>query len=146
MFLADPPRTPYDLYFRLWGIPVRVHPLFWAVGLLISFAPGPPLEMFIRLGVWFVSILVHEMGHAWMMRYYGWNPSVTLYAMGGFARYDMGLRPSSRLINVREIASMLRSSSRLPGLVPDFYWLACPSLSPNWQEPTSSLLSVGQAS
>ncbi|MCH2128104.1 MAG: site-2 protease family protein [Pirellulaceae bacterium] len=90
MFLADPPRTPYDLYFRLWGIPVRVHPLFWAVGLLISFAPGPPLEMFIRLGVWFVSILVHEMGHAWMMRYYGWNPSVTLYAMGGFARYDHG--------------------------------------------------------
>ena len=27
--LAEPNRTPYDLNFRLFGFPVRIHPLFW---------------------------------------------------------------------------------------------------------------------
>src|SRR5947208_3518191 len=27
--------TPYDLRFSLFGIPVRVHPLFWVVNLLV---------------------------------------------------------------------------------------------------------------
>ena len=27
--LAEPERTPYDVNFRLFGFPVRIHPLFW---------------------------------------------------------------------------------------------------------------------
>ena len=97
MFLADPPRTQYDWYFSLLGIPIRVHPLFWAVGMLVGFQgvpSGKPVYLLVWIAVFFVSILVHEMGHALMMRYYGWNPSVTLYAMGGFARYDSGFQPN----------------------------------------------------
>ena len=93
MFLADPPRTQYDLNFTLAGVPVRVHPLFWLVGLVFGYGgvpPDKPALLVAWLAVFFVSILVHEMGHALTMRYYGWNPSVTLYAMGGFARYDGG--------------------------------------------------------
>ena len=29
---AEPDRTSYDLNFRLFGFPVRVHPLFWLGG------------------------------------------------------------------------------------------------------------------
>jgi len=92
MLLADPPRTQYDLYFSLFGIPVRVHPMFWLVGAVLGIqgVGEQHFLLFVWLAVLFVSILVHEMGHALTMRYFGWNPSVTLYAMGGFARYDGG--------------------------------------------------------
>ena len=92
MLLADPPRTQYDLYFSLFGIPVRVHPMFWLVGAVLGIGNvgDQHFLLFVWLAVFFVSILVHEMGHALTMRYFGWNPSVTLYAMGGFARYDGG--------------------------------------------------------
>ena len=33
--LGMPTPTPFDLHFRLLGIPVRVHPLFWLVGAAI---------------------------------------------------------------------------------------------------------------
>jgi Zn-dependent protease len=36
----------------------------------------------------FISILVHELGHALTMRAYGFYPWITLYAMGGLASYS----------------------------------------------------------
>ena len=92
MLLADPPRTQFDLCFSVFGIPVRIHPYFWlaAVFLGIGGAQGHPELLLIWIGVVFVSVLAHELGHAFAMRHYGWQPSVTLYAMGGFARYDRG--------------------------------------------------------
>jgi Zn-dependent protease len=39
------------------------------------------------IAVVFVSILVHEMGHAIAIRYFGWRPRITLYAFGGLASY-----------------------------------------------------------
>ena len=32
--------TRYDLNFSLLGIPVRVHPAFWVVGMLLGFQTG----------------------------------------------------------------------------------------------------------
>ena len=88
MFLAEPPRTQFDLNFQVLGFPVRVHPLFWLIGALIGYA-------FIRdygaigLVIWvfamFVSILLHELGHALMIRRFGRDAHVVLYAMGGLA-------------------------------------------------------------
>jgi stage IV sporulation protein FB len=77
--------TPYDLRFRLLGIPVRVHPLFWLVAAVLGFnANDRNLPMVV---VWvacvFVSILVHEYGHALMARALGSSPSVVLWGMGG---------------------------------------------------------------
>ena len=37
--LGEPARTQYDLHFRLAGIPVRVHPLFWLVAALLGLGP-----------------------------------------------------------------------------------------------------------
>ena len=36
MFLQEPSRTEGDLNFRLFGIPVRIHPFFWVIMLLLG--------------------------------------------------------------------------------------------------------------
>ena len=94
MIFVEPPHSQYDLHFRLFGIPVRIHPLFWLVSLLMA-APTPgggrnidPLQMLIWVAVVFVSILVHEMGHALAALMHGWPPRITLYGFGGLASYQ----------------------------------------------------------
>jgi Zn-dependent protease len=88
VLLAEPPPSPYDLRFHLLGIPVRVHPMFWFVALLLGLGGRPkPDEMLLWIGVVFGSILVHEMGHALMARAHGWPPSITLHGFGGLASY-----------------------------------------------------------
>ena len=62
VFLAEPNQTPYDLHFSVLGFPVRVHPLFWLMGLIMGF--GDVMSVFISIVVAFVSILIHELGHA----------------------------------------------------------------------------------
>lgn len=86
--LGAPNRTPYDLTFSVAGIPVRVHPLFWLVAAVLGFRAGDPAAIVIWMVVLFLSILVHELGHAFTMRYYGHKPSVVLYAGGGLAMYQ----------------------------------------------------------
>jgi membrane-associated protease RseP (regulator of RpoE activity) len=93
VILSEPPQTQYDLNFRLLGIPVRVHPLFWLVALLLGVRGNQEaLPMLIWIGVVFVSILVHELGHALTARWYGWEPHITLHSFGGLASY----RPTYR--------------------------------------------------
>ena len=90
MFLGEPPPTQADLHFRLFGFPVRVHPFFWVVALLLGMGGGPadPIETLIWIPVVFVSILAHELGHAFTQRYYGGQPWITLYSFGGLASCD----------------------------------------------------------
>jgi Zn-dependent protease len=89
VLIAEPPRTPWDLNFQVFGFPVRVHPLFWLVGLLLGFSGGSDGNAGIQLVIWFValfsSILVHELGHALMIRRFGHEAHIVLYAMGGLA-------------------------------------------------------------
>ncbi len=35
-----------------------------------------------------ISVLVHELGHALVIRKFGWQPRITLYGMGGLASYN----------------------------------------------------------
>ena len=89
MFLIEPPRTQYDVNFNVAGVPVRVHPLFWLITVLLVALSEPKLE---NVLIWtvavFISILIHELGHALMIRYYGWRPRVVLYQFGGLAIYE----------------------------------------------------------
>ena len=85
MLLAEPGQTPYDLHFSVLGFPVRVHPLFWLLGLILSYNVQYPMFVLIAICVAFVSILVHELGHALMMRRFGRESHIVLYVMGGLA-------------------------------------------------------------
>jgi len=84
VYLLEPNETPYDLRFRLFGIPVRVHPLFWLLGIFIAMN-FPPKIALISVGVMFVSILVHELGHALVIRFFGNRPWIVLWVFGGLA-------------------------------------------------------------
>lgn len=88
MFLIEPNHTPYDLHFRVLGVPVRVHPLFWLVSFIMGFTPDEPKMVILWMIAVFISILIHEMGHALVIRWYGWSPSVVLYSLGGLAIHN----------------------------------------------------------
>jgi stage IV sporulation protein FB len=100
MFLGEPSASQADLHFRLFGFPVRVHPFFWVVAVLMGLGPNQadPLDVLVWVAVVFVSILVHEMGHASLQRFYGGHPWITLYAFGGLASCNDGPRSAGRRI------------------------------------------------
>jgi Zn-dependent protease len=85
--LAEPDRSPYDLRFRLFGFPVRVHPLFWVLAALLgaSWLDAGVVFLLIWVAIAFVSILVHEFGHALAFRWFGTNSHIVLYSFGGLA-------------------------------------------------------------
>jgi stage IV sporulation protein FB len=88
MLLHEPPPSQGDLHFRALGIPVRVHPLFWLITLLLGIngrGGTPPSEFIAWVVVVFISVLIHELGHAIVQRYYGGHPWITLYGLGGLA-------------------------------------------------------------
>ena len=94
MFLSEPGRTEYDLNFDLLGFHVRTHPFFFLMCLFLGRglvgAPGVNTGVGVLMGVlvFFVSILVHELGHSLAHRHYGMNSRIVLYAMGGMAIPD----------------------------------------------------------
>lgn len=85
--------TQYDLRFSLFGIPIYVNPFFWLIGAVMGWsvvtAPGmgPPYLINWMLCL-FVSILIHELGHAIFAKTFGWPPQIFLYHMGGLAVYQ----------------------------------------------------------
>jgi stage IV sporulation protein FB len=85
--------TPYDLRFRLFGIPVNVTPWFWVAGIVLGWSLISAHRfdlLFIWVGTVFISILVHEFGHAFTAKAFGWPPEIFLYEFGGLAIF----RPS----------------------------------------------------
>lgn len=87
MFLREPPPNPYDLRFALGRVPVRVHPLFWLVAMLLGINQKNPILVLIWVGAVFFSILVHEFGHAAAALAHRWPSRIVLYAAGGMALY-----------------------------------------------------------
>jgi stage IV sporulation protein FB len=84
MLLGEPPPSPADVYFKLFGFPVRIHPFFWLIALILGIHGSPTLQALLAwVAAVFVGVLVHELGHALAMRYYGQDPWITLYGMGG---------------------------------------------------------------
>jgi stage IV sporulation protein FB len=92
--------TPYDLRFRLLDIPVRVHPLFWLTTAMLGGITHEPIDMpavLTWIGCVFVSILVHEFGHALMDRRFQGSPTVLLYGLGGLCSPSGRDTPGQRL-------------------------------------------------
>lgn len=89
MLFLEPQRTPYDVQFSILGIPVRIHPLFWLIAILpmLNGRRFDTLLALLWVGCVFLSILIHELGHALTVRYFGGRPWITLYGFGGLAAY-----------------------------------------------------------
>lgn len=90
MLLGEPAPTPYDLQFRIGPFPVRVHPFFWLVTVIMGINSRDAISIALWVAACFVSILIHELGHAALMRWYGEGARVVLYGMGGLAISDGG--------------------------------------------------------
>ncbi|MDO5554682.1 MAG: site-2 protease family protein [Planctomycetia bacterium] len=81
--------------FRLMGVPVSVHPLFWLVGLFFSpfyCQTGNTRDLLIAMtawmAAWFAAVLTHELGHALTIRKLcGSRPWITLFGFGGVTQY-----------------------------------------------------------
>jgi Zn-dependent protease len=76
------------MQFRLLGFPVRVDVSFAIVVALLGAGRGDLWLVLLWIAVVFVSILVHELGHAAVARAYGCEPSITLFAMGGLTQWS----------------------------------------------------------
>jgi stage IV sporulation protein FB len=95
--------TEIDLQFSIFGIPVRVQPTFWILGAILGYLPGTAAALEVNVLavmllfsiVVFVSILVHELGHALVIERFGWPCRITLWHIGGYAAYSPGRGDSS---------------------------------------------------
>lgn len=81
------------IHFKIFGIPVRVEPFFWVTLAILGGAIGASsaaailqVALFVIAG--FISILVHELGHALTARKFGAYSTITLQAFGGYAAYS----------------------------------------------------------
>lgn len=88
------------IHFRLFGIPVQIQPFFWLTLALLGGALGAnSAEAILHTGLFmlagFLSILIHELGHALTARRFGAWSEITLFAFGGYAQYA-GKRMSRR--------------------------------------------------
>ena len=84
-------------------IPIIIHPWFWVIALLIGFLNTTHLlGIFIWAFVILVSIIVHELGHALMARFFGKPARIDLVAFGGVTSY-----PSQGLSYVKQFFIVL---------------------------------------
>lgn len=89
--------TPLDINFRLGGIPITIQPWFWAMGLFMGMnLPGQLIPLWIA--VVFVSVLVHELGHALAARAFGSRSTILLYSFGGLTFPERRLKRNQEII------------------------------------------------
>lgn len=82
--------------FRLFGIPVHVQPYFLITAAVFAMSVRGPLYVLIAAGVVATGVLWHELGHALVMRAFGYRPWIELVAMGGLTHFPEGAAPTAR--------------------------------------------------
>jgi stage IV sporulation protein FB len=77
--------TEHRHHFKVAGIPVRVEPVFFLIATLfgLQLAEEDAVLVLVWVGVTFVSILVHELGHALTLKAFGQPSEITLQGLGG---------------------------------------------------------------
>jgi Zn-dependent protease len=84
--------------FSLFGIPVRVTSSFWFIAVAFGlFGAGGSANAakglayaVVWAGIVFISIMLHELGHALTARAFGAKPTITLHGLGGLTLYEGG--------------------------------------------------------
>src|SRR5438552_18514232 len=81
------------LNFRVGPFPVTVYPWFFLSAVLLGGNFGFGWQMLAWIGVVFISVLVHELGHAIVGRAFGGRPEIQLQAFGGVTFPQFRSRP-----------------------------------------------------
>ena len=85
---------------KLFGIPIKVEIPFFAITLFLGLSRSREIALIVEwIAVVFVSILLHEFGHALAARAFGLAPEIRLYQMGGLTswRSEVDLPPLKQL-------------------------------------------------
>jgi Zn-dependent protease len=85
--------------FRVWGFPVTIHPSFLLIA-VIGLSAGSLSDAVAWVGVVFVVVLIHELGHAFAYRAYGRDATITLWGLGGLTASTGQPLPRSKSIIV----------------------------------------------
>jgi Zn-dependent protease len=86
-----------SLNFTLFGFPVAIGFDFLIIAFLFgSVLPGQYLLVWIAILA--VSILVHELGHAFALRRYGIHPKIRLWGLGGLTTWGFVLPPRKTIV------------------------------------------------
>lgn len=125
-----------ELSFSIFRIRVKVQLWFLALAALLGTTAGfrDPASVFVFAGIVFVSVLAHELGHAFTGRAFGLAPAITLHGMGGVTTWTSGR-------NIGPIRSLVISlAGPAVGLLIGtalvvFGLFALPTLAPDYHAP-----------
>ncbi len=84
------------LSFSIFGFRVEIHFLFWLTALLLGANIRPITLIIPWIFVVLVSILLHELAHAALLRMFGTRSFIRLYGMGGVTQPTFSARPIRR--------------------------------------------------
>ncbi|MBS0655340.1 MAG: M50 family metallopeptidase, partial [Verrucomicrobia bacterium] len=85
------------------NIPLYINPSFWLLSLFIGYMNGATPTLFVEwVIVVFVSVLVHELGHALTALLWGQRARIELGLIGGVT-----IRQGPRLSNIKEFFVVL---------------------------------------
>jgi stage IV sporulation protein FB len=132
MLFFEPQETAWDLRWRMFGIAVRVHPMFWLITALMGrSALDEGVEfLLVWIACVFVSILIHELGHVLMGIAFGSHGHIVLYGFGGLAVGSNRLSDRWKRIAV-SFAGPLAGFVFL-GIVLAGLWIENPEFFPNY--------------
>ena len=97
--IRGPASDPSFVQFRIANIPIRIQPMFFIISAMMGSTggsfDGPGLGIWIAAAL--ISVLFHELGHAFAGRALGLTPSIELYGGGGLTSFTAATRPVSTM-------------------------------------------------
>lgn len=81
-------------HFRILGVPVRVRASFFIVAAVLGWGGESVRDAALGVARWmaivFASVLLHELGHAFVGRAFGLAPSIQIHGFGGLTSWPGG--------------------------------------------------------